>query len=108
MFDIAENDLFIVYERLKDRYALTLTNTLAVDDGFRVDIPILTACAHDRILWLYAYEGVFILDVMDSGHTKGTHFHPMDTAQAMCDITAFMEGTREYPMVPLPKQNSTT
>ena len=67
-----EADVSAVYERLKDRYTLTLTNTLAVDDGFRVDIPILTACAHDRILWPYAYEGDFILDVMDSGHTKGT------------------------------------
>ena len=108
MFDITEADVSAVYERLKDRYTLTLTNTLAVDDGFRVDIPLLTACAHDRILWLYAYEGDFILDVMDSGHTKGTHFHPMDTEQAVRDVTAFMEGTEEYTMYPFPKQKSST
>jgi hypothetical protein len=36
MFDITEEDVSAVYERLKDRYTLTLTNTLAVDGGFRV------------------------------------------------------------------------
>ena len=102
MFDIPTADVSAVYERLKDRYALTLTNMFAVDDGFRVDMPILTACAHDRILWLYAYEGEFVLDVMDAAHTMGTHWHPMDTEQAVQAVTAFMEGTAEYRMSPLP------
>ena len=106
MFDITEEGAAAVYERLKDRYALTLTNTFAVDDGFRTDMPILTACAHDRILWLYVYEGEFVLDVMDAAHTMGTHRHPMHTEQAVRDVTAFMEGTEEYPMSPFPQQKS--
>jgi hypothetical protein len=108
MFDITEEDVSAVYERLKDRYTLTLTNTLAVDGGFRVDIPILTACAHDRILWLYAYEGEFVLDVMDSACTMGTHRHPLNTEQAVYGVTAFMEGTETYTMYPLPGRQSST
>ena len=106
--DMTENDLFTVYERLKDRYALKLTNTFAVDGGFREDLPILTACAHDRILWLYVYEGEFVFDVMDSACTVGTHWHPLDTEQAVRDVTAFMEGTEDYPMYPLPGRQSST
>jgi hypothetical protein len=32
----------------------------------------------------------------------------MTAEQAVRDVTAFMEGTQEYTMHPLPKQNSTT
>lgn len=106
--DMTETDLFAVYERLKDRYALTMTNTLSAHKCFRMDVPILTACAHDRILWLYVYEGEFVSDVMDSGQTMGTHWHPMTTEQAVRDVTSFMEGTETYTMYLLPGRQSST
>ena len=98
--EITEKDLLVVYGQLKEQYALILTNTLSADEGFRMDMPILTAAAHGKILWLYVYEGEFILDVMDSARTTGTHWHPMDTEQAVRDITAFMEGMADNPMLP--------
>lgn len=106
--DMTEKDLFTVYERLKDRYALTMTNTLSAHECFRMDVPILIARAHDRILWLYVDAGEFVSDVMDSACTVGTHWHPMTTDQAVRDVTAFMEGTEEYPMYPLPGRQSST
>lgn len=111
MFDmpaITEKDFSAVYERLKDRYALTLTNTLSAHKCFRMDVPILIAQAHERILWLYVDAGDFVLDVMDSACSMGTHWHPLDAEQAVRDITAFMEGTEEYPMYPLPGRQSST
>ena len=106
--DMTENDLFAVYERLKDRYALTMTNTLSARECFRMDVPLLIARAHDRLLWLYVDAGEFVLDVMDSGQTVGTHWHPMTTEQAVRDVTAFMEGTETYTMYPLPGRQSST
>ncbi len=106
--EITEKDLFAVYDRLKDRYALTMTNTLSAHECFRMDVPILIARAHDRVLWLYVDAGEFVFDVMDSTCTMGTHWHPMTVEQAVCDVTAFMEGTAEYPMYPLPGRKSST
>lgn len=106
--DMTETDLFTVYERLKDRYELTMTTTLSAHKCFRMDVPILIARAHDRILWLYVDAGEFVLDVMDSAGTMGTHWHPMTTEQAVHGVTAFMEGTETYTMYPLPGQQSST
>lgn len=102
--DMTEKDLFTVYERLKDRYPMTVTNTLSAHKCFRMDVPILIANAHDRILWLYVDAGEFVFDVMSSDCSMGTHWHPMTTEQALQDVTAFMEGTEEYPMYPLPQR----
>ena len=85
-----------------------MTNTLSAHPCFRMDVPILIARAHDRVLWLYADAGEFVFDVMDSACTMGTHWHPPDTEQAVRDVTAFMEGTEDYPMDPLPGRNAST
>ena len=93
MFD---EDVLAVYEILKDRYALTLTNSTTVDDGFTIDCPIIVAKAHGLTLWLYSDGDVFVLDVMDEGHTKGTHWHPDDVESAVEDIAEFMDGKSDY------------
>ena len=96
MFDITENDVKAVYEQLKDRYDLTLTNTLAVDDGFEMDCAILVGKAHGRILWLYEYGGDFVLDVLNPEMTAGTHWHPDDVEAAVADVADFMENKPKY------------
>ena len=93
MFD---KDVLAVYEMLKGRYDLTLTNSAAVDDGFTIDCPIIVAKAHGLTLWLYSDGDVFVLDVMDEGHTKGTHWHPDDVESAVEDIAKFMDGKSDY------------
>ena len=101
LFDNNSNeDLIVIYERLKDRYPLVLTNTAALDEGFSVDCPILVGKAHGQIIELYLDESMFVMDVMDAAQTKGTHWHPNDVARAIHDITAFMEGKADYTLYP--------
>ncbi len=91
--------LLEVYMRLKDHYDLMMTNTMALDDGFAIDCPILVGKAHGRILYLYDEgDAEFVLDVMDEERTKETHWHPVDVTAAIEDVAVFMEGKEEYPM----------
>ena len=95
---ITEKELLDVYERLKDQYGIVLTTTSAADDGFTVDCPMIVCQVHGQIMWLYAYEGVFIMDVMDEKKTKGTHWHPWTVEDAVRDMTEFLNGRADYRM----------
>lgn len=95
-----EYDLRKVYDQLKDRYPVELTNSFAVDDRFTIDFPILVCRHHGQILWLYDD----VLDVFDEAQTRGTHWHPLDEQTAIEDITEFMEGRDDYPLQPFPKR----
>lgn len=93
-----EAELPAVYEQLKDQYGIVLTTTSAVDDGFTVDCPIIVCEAHGQIMWLYAYEDVFVMDVMDAEKTKGTHWHPPTVEDAVRDMREFLNGRGDYCM----------
>lgn len=99
-FDITDDDVIKVYEQLKDRYELILTTASALDEGFTVDCPVIVGKAHGQIVELYEYGGDFVLDVLDSKHTKGTHWHPNNAARAIADIVEFMEGKSDYQFSP--------
>ena len=107
MFDINVEDLFAVYEQLKDKYEMILTTTAALNEGFTVDCPIVVGKAHSQIIELYEDDGIFVLDVKDEAHTKGTHWHPCDVEDAVVDITEFMDGKSDYDLYPF-KQDRTT
>ena len=96
MLDRTPDDVFAVYDQLKDRYELEMTTTTALDAGFTIDCPILVGRAHGQILWLYDDGGIFVLDVMDEAQRAGTHWHPYDVEDAAEDIAAFMEGKSDY------------
>ena len=102
MFDITIEDLYWVYNHLKGRYPLVMTNSRDEDDGFTEDFPLLVAHHHGQTLWLYEYGGDFVLDVLEE--TKGTHWHPNDAQNAAKDIAEFMEGRCNYPLLPFPKR----
>ena len=89
---------------MKDKYALVLTNTAKLDEGFTVDCPILVGRAHGQILELYLDCEMFVLDVMDEAQTKGTHWHPNDVEGAIEDIEAFMDGKSDYEMYPFKQE----
>ena len=89
-----------VYDQLKDRYPLTMTNTFALNEGFTIDCPILVGQAHGQIISLYEYHGDFVMDVMDAEKTMGTHWHPINVSEAVDHITEFMEGQSDYIMQP--------
>ena len=99
-YDNCDDDLKVIYEQLKDRYALVLTTTAALDEGFTVNCPILIGKAHGQILELYLDCEMFVMDVMDAEQTKGTHWHPNDVEGAVDDIVEFMEGKSDYKMYP--------
>lgn len=100
MFDITIDDLYAVYAQLKDHYALELTTTDALNEGFTVNCPIIVGKAHGQIIELYEDYGMFVLDVTDEARTKGTHWHPLDTEAAVDDIAEFMEGKSDYELSP--------
>lgn len=104
MHETADKELLAVYNRLRDRYPLVLTTTAALDQGFTVDCPIIVGEAHERIVWLYMEGGRFILEVMDSCQTAGTHWHPPDVDDAVNDITELMEGQADYELIPFGQQ----
>lgn len=35
------HDLELIYNQLKDKYDLVLTNTFALNDGYEIDVPVL-------------------------------------------------------------------
>lgn len=100
MFGKSAEDVLAVYNLLKDRYPLILTNTVALDEGFTVDCPIIVAKTQGRIMELYEDDGMFILDVMDEEKTRGTHWHPYDVEDAAKDFIQFMEGKSDYGLTP--------
>lgn len=80
-----------------------LTTTSALGEGFTVDCPIVVGKAHRQIIDLYEDGGIFVMDVMDAGQTKGTHWHPNDIECAVDYIVEFMEGKSDYEMYPFRK-----
>ena len=104
LYNNSEDDLKAIYEKLKDRYALVLTNTAALDEGFTVDCPILVGRAHGQIMELYLDCEMFVMDVMDAEQTKGTHWHPNDVESAIKYIAEFMDGKSDYGLYPFRQQ----
>ena len=104
LYNNSEDDLKAICEKLKDRYALVLTNTAALDEGFTVDCPILVGRAHGQIMELYLDCEMFVMDVMDVEQTKGTHWHPNDAESAIKYIAEFMDGKSDYELYPFRQQ----
>ena len=96
--NITDNDILAVYEQLKDRYDLFLTTTALLDDGFTIDVPIVVGKAHGQIIELYAWDDMFVMDVLDDEKTMCTHWHPYDVDMAANDFSEFMDGKNDYPL----------
>ena len=105
MSDLYAEEVVQVYETLKERYDLRLTNTFALDEGFTTDMLILTAKANGLILELFD-DGMLVLDILDEEKTKGTHWHPLDAERAVADVVDFMENKPQYNLQPFPKSKS--
>lgn len=93
-----EQDIATIYEQLKDKYDLLLTNTSILDEGFTIHCPIIVGKAHEQIIELYVCDGMFVMSVMDDKKTKGTHWHPHEINDAINDIKEFMGGKSNYRM----------
>ena len=98
------NNLQAVYDMLKNRYPVELTNGFALDDGFTADIPVIVGRHHGEILYLFDDGDMFVLDVCNDARTEGTHWHPLHVEEAANDIADFMEGRIDYELIPFSNQ----
>lgn len=102
------NELELIYDRLKDRFPLVLTNTLALDEGFTIDTAVLFGQNHlGAKMFLYKEEEdwdefVFSEDfsemenpILISGHPS-THGHPQSAEEAFEYTIKFMEGKEGF------------
>ena len=92
------NDIEIIYEKIKDEFSLVLTNSLALDDGFSWDVPVILGKSALGKFYLYADRNTkepkgeqFVFSVAD----RQIHWHPQTIEDAVCDIKAFMSGEIE-------------
>ena len=100
LFSFTSEDVFAVYLKLKDKYPVFMTTTAELNAGFTVNCPILVGKAHGQKVWLYEYDGWFVLDVVDEPETMGTHWHPETIENAAADIAEFMNGKSDYKLQP--------
>jgi hypothetical protein len=89
------NDIKFIYDKLKDKYDLTLTSTLALNDGYTIDAPVIRGCGANGSFGLY-HDGamlVFSVEYFDKeGNDKYSHGHPYDLDDAINYIENFMQG----------------
>lgn len=89
------NDLRLIYEKLKSRYNLTLTNTAALNYGYEIDVPVIRGIGKDRLFDLYKEEGgmfVFGMEYFEKEQPeKYSHTHPISVDDALALIKLFME-----------------
>lgn len=87
-------DLTAVYERLKDKYPLILTNTFSLPNGaedYQEDFLILCGESDSGAFQLYD-NGLYIVFDVDKADGTYTHWHPTDLDEAVNDVTMFMQG----------------
>lgn len=83
------DEIKTIYDRLKTKYPLTLTTTLALNCGYTVDVPVIRGTAKDCRFDLYLHENQFVFSVeaFDKvGDDRYTHRHPLDAEDAICMI----------------------
>ena len=104
---MANNDVELIWEQLKDQYTLSLTNTFSLNMGFNVDLKVL--CGESVLGRFYLYkeddfdELVFTVEFAKPRKPrwylpaeKYTHWHPHSREQAQKDVIAFMDGSHKF------------
>lgn len=89
-------DLMQVYQQLKDRYNLKLTNAFALNAGFRNDFQVLFGQSPQNKFYLYHDGVIAIFDIENLQGTLADHWHPDNTQEAIQMVIDFMEETCEF------------
>lgn len=91
-------DLNTVYNQVKDIYPVVLTNTYALENGredYDEDYQILYGISSAGRFLLYD-DGLDIIFDADKADGTYTHWHPLDTEEAIKDVILFMGGISKY------------
>ena len=108
VFPVKKHDLDIIYNQLKDRYDLLLTNTFALNCGYTWDMKVIRGKSVFGTFDLYKEDDdddQFVFSVVYTNPRKPscylfdgkyTHWHPQSVEQAIEDVVAFMEGTHKF------------
>lgn len=94
-------DLILIYQRLKNRYNLELTNGFSLNAGFRTDCQVLFGQSSQNKFYLYDHGNMAVFDIENQKGTLADHRHPSNTQEAMQMVTDFMENTFEYDWWPI-------
>lgn len=95
---MAQKSIRPAYEILKDQYDLVLTNTFALENGykdFREDFEILCGESGAGKFQIWHDGALFVFDV-DKADGTYTHWHPSNMEDIVEDIRAFMQGNCKY------------
>lgn len=91
-------DLNAVYNRLKNKYPLILTNTFSLENGaedYGEDFLIL--CGESTVGKFQLYDnGLNIIFDVDKADGTYLHWHPADFEEVIEDIELFMQGYCKY------------
>lgn len=87
-----DDDLKAVYEQLKDRYELTLTNALSLNAGFDWDMQVLTGESSLGRFYLCDNGANLVFDYDTDEGISGAHWHPESIEDAIKYVIHFMEG----------------
>lgn len=83
-----------VYEKAKCKYPVILTNTYALENGkedWEEDFQIV--CGESSVGKFFLYDnGLYIVFDVERKDGNCTHWHPIDTEEAIKDVMLFMEG----------------
>lgn len=83
--------LTLIFNRLRERFPVTLTTAFAVDDGFTEDLPILVGQTGTSDFWLYLYDDELVLSYGVPGQAPRDHSHPQSADEAVRWLTDLME-----------------
>lgn len=94
------SDLEYLYNKFKDKYDITLTNTLKLGLGFTNDEDVIIGKSDIGIMFLYKndeyFDFVFEVEYTKKGKKKHTHWHPQDFFEASYHLDMFMSNVDLY------------
>jgi len=87
-------DVRSVYEKLKDRFPLTLTHAYALENGEAdYDGDYVMVCGSSSVGSFQLYDdGLYAVFDVEKADGSYAHWHPANTAEALEDVIAFMQG----------------
>ncbi len=92
-------ELTFIYEKLKSKHDLTLTNTFALNEGYTIDVPVIRGKSDDGRFDLYKEGDMFVFSVEfynKTGEEKYSHGHPYNVNDAIKYIEKFMSGNSVF------------